>query len=563
MLGRVTVAALCALLCATRAAAMSVDDLPPDAVYTLKAVRVEGNRARYFESRVSHDLEVEGENVTIVLDVEEGPAAKLADVALVPADFALEAAEEKALRRLMMLETGDVFTQEAYDESRARLERHYLEQGFAYVEVAKAAEVDTAEDTVRVTYTVTRRDPAVFGATTVSGTKTVADRLATREIVYQPGDAYDPKKIEETQASIFGLRLFRSVTVKPANLDARTGVVDMAIVVAEGPPREIRVGVGYGLEDEFRGQIRWQHNNFFGGGRQLGFQLKGSSIEQAAQAEFRQPHFLAPQQTLIVPLTQIREDEVGYTAQRTRLAPRLERRITPRLRGSVGYNIEYDDVTDIPRATIPKLEEVQENGFLSSVVGTLERNTTLDLLDPHDGSVINLTAEVAGGPLQGDFGFYRALLELKRYVPVFGTRVIAGRLRVGGSDAFDQSRDVPIFRRFFAGGINSTRGYGRHLLGPLNDSSDHDPVGGRTLLEANLEFRTPLYKQLGGVVFVDMGEVRRKPWSFTSGDLQFGFGAGIRYNTLVGPIRLDLGFPLEAPPGEPSWQVHFSIGQAF
>ena len=82
-------------------------------------------------------------------------------------------------------------------------------------------------------------------------------------------------------------------------------------------------------------------------------------------------------------------------------------------------------------------------------------------------------------------------------------------------------------------------------------------------LEGSVEFRTPIRGNFGGVVFFDVGEVRRQPHSWTLGDLQFGAGIGVRYHTIVGPLRLDLGFPFEAPRGEPSWQIHFSIGQAF
>ena len=139
---------------------------------------------------------------------------------------------------------------------------------------------------------------------------------------------------------------------------------------------------------------------------------------------------------------------------------------------------------------------------------------------------------------------------------------MAARARAGIADAFGQSDDVPLFRRFYAGGINSTRGYARWMLGPLSDKDD--PVGGRTLVEGHLELRTPIWRDLGGVVFLDVGEVRRQAYRLSASDLQFGAGVGVRYHTIVGPLRLDLGSPFpQAPRGEPSWQIHFSIGQAF
>lgn len=615
MAGRVLAVALIALICAWPAGAVTVDDLPSGGVLTVRAIRIEGRtgvsrralrnvmltrvppwyqpwkprrtfnpmlfrsdleRVRgflresgYYQARVSHDLERTGESLDVVITVDAGPAARVTDIAIESADFTPTSAEEAERRSQLTIAAGHVFTQEAYDESRDRIERYYLERGFTYAKVTKVAAVNTAAAGVHVAYTIERGPAAVFGDTRVSGTVRVAERLVRREIAYRRGDPYDPRKLEQTQARIFGLRLFRSATVQPATgLPAGSGVADVAIVdvaitVVEGPPREIQAGIGYGLEDEIRGQLRWQHNDFFGGGRQLGVRLKGSAIAQAFEGEFRQPYFLHPRQTLIVPLSQAREDEPGFTVARVRLAPRVDRQPFADTKVSLGYTVEYDDLSSVPNNTIKRLQEFEARGVVSSMNAVLERNTTLDLLDPKQGSVLNITAEQAGGPWQGDFSFYRAIAEGKAYLPVPGDRVLAGRVRIGAGDGYGQSRDLPLFRRFFAGGINSTRGYDRHLVGPLDDRESPSPVGGRSLLEASAELRTPIYDKISGVVFFDVGEVRRRAFSYTTGDLQFGTGVGVRYHTAIGPFRLDVGFPFEPPPGEPSWKIHFSIGQAF
>lgn len=594
--------------------AATVDDLPPGSIHRVAAIRIEGagdlsasavrdvmqtrvppwyqpwkrwlepaifnssvfradldriaaalRESGHYQASVAHEIVVDGERVTIVLTIDEGPRVVVGTVALELDDFAATEAEEAELRSEVPLVPGAVFTQKQYDEGRDRLMLALQRHAFAYARVEKGAVVDTGTGEVAVRYRLTRGRSAVFGATDIVGTEQVAERLVRREVESQPDEPYDPAKLDATQARIFGLRLFRSVTVRPINLAAQSGVVDVGVTVVEGPPRELLAGIGYGLEDGVRGQLRWQHNDFFGGGRQLGFRLKGSQIEQAFEGEFRQPYFLHPQQTFIAPLTQLRDDEPGYTLQQIRFAPRVERKLLPRLRVAVGYNVEYDDLSDVPGSTIPRLDGGRDDyvarGLLSSFTGVIERNTTVDLLDPREGSVVNLTVEQAGGPWQGAYSFYTAVVDAKKYWPLPGKRTLAARLSAGTGDGFGQSRDLPLFRRFYAGGINSTRGYDRHMLGPLN--AGDDPVGGRTLLEGSVELRTPIYGNFGGVLFFDVGEVRRKPASLTVGDLQFGTGVGVRYQTIVGPLRVDLGFPLEAPPGEPSWQVHFSIGQAF
>lgn len=611
MRARWIVAAAVAALVGSRAAgnAATIDDLTPGGSYRVRVVRIEGTkdlaastlrdamltkvppwyqpwkrwRARvffnpqlflsdlervrtalresgHFVGTVGYDLEVDGDNLTIVIEVDEGPAVKVEAVDLVTTDFAPTDAERRALEAALRLHVDGVLTQSEYDASRAALDRYFQQAGYAYVRVDKAATVDTATDRARVTYTITRGPVAVFGATVVSGTAAIAPYLITREVQWRAGDPWDPRKVEKTQANVFGLHLFRSVAVKPENLEAQSGVVDMAIAVSEGPRHEVKVGIGYGLEDELRGQIRWQNYDFFGGGRQLGFSVKASFIKQEVAGEFRQPYFLSPQQTFVAPLTQERDEEPGFTVARIRFAPRLERRLLPDLRAAIGYNIEYDDTSNVPEETKARLDDFEPRGFVSSVTGLLERNTANDLLDPHEGSVITLAGEQAGGPWGGDFSFYRVVFEAKKYIPVFGTRVLAGRVRVGGGDGFGSSHDLPLFRRFFAGGINSTRGYGRYKVGPLTDGGD--PIGGRSLLEGNFEFRTPVYGKIGGVAFVDVGEVRESPFSYNLADLQFGVGLGVRYQTPIGPLRFDFGIPLE-PRGQQPWQVHFSIGQAF
>lgn len=105
------------------------------------------------------------------------------------------------------------------------------------------------------------------------------------------------------------------------------------------------------------------------------------------------------------------------------------------------------------------------------------------------------------------------------------------------------------------------RGYGRRRLGPL--SASDDPIGGLSLVEGSIELRHPLWKDLSGAVFLYFGQVSTRAYDLPFDELEFSTGFGVSYLTLVGPLRLDLGFPFNPPPDDPAWQVHFSIGQFF
>jgi len=146
--------------------------------------------------------------------------------------------------------------------------------------------------------------------------------------------------------------------------------------------------------------------------------------------------------------------------------------------------------------------------------------------------------------------------------------VIALRARGGSIDPWgDLESNIPFFKRYFLGGATSLRGWGRYEVAPQSGSGL--PIGGHTQFESSAEFRTPVWGNLSAVAFVDAGNAWTGAWQF--GGLKYDAGPGLRYNTPIGPIRVDLGFQLNPYPnllvnGKPEarhFRVHFSIGQAF
>jgi outer membrane translocation and assembly module TamA len=193
---------------------------------------------------------------------------------------------------------------------------------------------------------------------------------------------------------------------------------------------------------------------------------------------------------------------------------------------------------------------------------------------------VSVAVEQAGSFLPGTFTYTEVSGEVRHYASTApeplrasSTRrgvVFAQRLRASTIDApAPTDAAVPFFKRYFLGGSTSLRGWGRYEVSPLTESGQ--PIGGLTLLEASSEVRFPLANKLSFVGFVDAGSVGRLPWRLDSGGLRVDAGPGLRYDTPIGPARLDLGYQLNPIPnllvkGEPEarrWRVHISIGQAF
>lgn len=519
----------------------------------------------YFQSQVTYDLQVEEQDalVTVQIQLEEQQPVTVAKVDVETPGYTPDRAGPALppLPEQLPLQSGDIFTEAAYQEGEHVVRDAFLGRGHAHVETQRKAEVDLAEDRVRVQYTVQPGPLAVFGSTRVEGTEDIDPHLVLRELTYQPGEQFSLQKIADSQQKLLALELFRAVQIVPDHPEGKPPVVPMRVRVEEKPPRNVKMGLKYSTEDDFGAQVEWHHRNWFGGGRQLSLLLQLSSVTRTLGATFVQPHFLSPQTRAILSLQQEQEDEETFLLNATRLRPRLEHRFSPTLSGFFGYRLELVKLNDIAPATIRALGGVKRDRILSGPSLGLIWNTTEDLFNPQEGSIVSVFADQAGELWGGDFRFYKITAEAKTYQRLGWKTVLASRLKVGIADAFGARANVPLFERFYAGGEKSVRGYGRRRLGPVSDSDD--PLGGLSMIEGSIELRRPLWRELGGAVFVDFGQVSLDSFDLPVDDLKFAAGVGITYTTPIGPLRLDIGFPLDPPRGEQSWQVHFSVGQFF
>jgi len=495
-----------------------------------------------------------------VIYVDEGHPIYIERVDVTFGGAELAADQRKLLLDRLPIVAGRVFTEEAYNRAHVFLRTYYREHGYARVVVRKQAELDLQRDLATVTYHAESGPSSFFGDTKVSGTKTIDPEIVRRELAYQPGDPFRQSRLDRTRTNLTNLNLFRTVRLDEDKTDDPD--VNLHVRVTEAPPREVRFGVGYDTEEQVRGLASWRNYNFLGGARQLGFSATASFIRQDLTVDFLQPHFPGQRNRTRLLLTEQEEEEDTYTLRRSRFSPRLEWQASDQITGYAFYRIEYDLLSSVSNAVKKALPgSAPSNGVLSGFGFGADWNTTDDLLDPTRGWVTGATIEPVGDVLGGDFGFLRLVGEGRVYQHLVWGLLGAARVRVGTADPFPGTEEIPLFERFYAGGINSVRGYGRRRIGPLvND----DPIGGRSLATASVELRHPITEHLGGAVFLDGGQVSRESYDFPFSRLRYGTGFGVRYRSPVGPLRLDLGFPVDHPPdNDQRWQVHVSLGAAF
>jgi outer membrane protein insertion porin family len=516
----------------------------------------------FYEAHVSADVDVpeEGDAVGVVVHVDEGPPVHVGTVRVVMHGADLGARARKVLLGSVPVTPGDRFTQADYARVATLLRTYYREHGFARADVERHATVDLRDHRVAVEYRVASGPPSVFGKVTVAGTESVDPAVVRRELAFRPGQPFRQSLVDRTRENLVALRLFKSVRVTEEG-GADDPTVGVGVRVAEGPSHEVRLGIGYDTDEQIRGIASWRDYDFFGGARQLGFTARASFVRRTITADFLQPHFPGPKDRVQVFLSESQEDEDAYTNDRSRFMPRLEWAALPQVTPYAFYRIEYDSLSGVNAAIRRAIPDIAPaNGFLSGLGFGVDVTTADDLLDPSRGWVANASVEPVGGFLGGSFSFLRVVAEGRRYQPLPARFLAAFRLRAGAADPIAGGDEIPLFERFYAGGLNSVRGYDRRRVGP---KIDDEPIGGRSLAEVSAELRHPITEKFGAAVFLDGGQVSVRSWHPPFDDLQWGTGFGVRYTSPVGPIRVDLGFPLERPPGDPAWQVHVSIGQTF
>jgi outer membrane translocation and assembly module TamA len=192
-----------------------------------------------------------------------------------------------------------------------------------------------------------------------------------------------------------------------------------------------------------------------------------------------------------------------------------------------------------------------------------------NLLNARRGYQFAVHGESAGRFLPGSYNFYALAWDARHYLPLGASIVVANRVQVGNIDqAGEDPSNVPFSKKYFLGGASSVRGWGRYEISPLSSGF---PIGGNSMFAFSSELRAIVRGNLGGVLFLDGGNVWESGWTVKLDDLRYAAGTGIRYVTPVGPVRFDVGWQLNPIPGllidgEPqsrSWRMHFSIGQAF
>lgn len=515
----------------------------------------------FYSVKAKTDVEVKADRAGVRIEITEGRPVKLRKIELtVTPDDPQMARTLYHLPSNARFAAGKVFKLDDYSRFKSNLIRYLSALGRPSSQVKAKVYISAAQAWADVKVAVQVGPVLKMGPARFEGNERTKTSLLARELAWETGEQYDGRLLDETRKRLVKLGVFSSVKVVPELNKISGHQVPIKVVLVERSSYSTSFGVGYGTEDSFRARIIGSARSIFGLAETISATAHYSGRSQGGLLSYRQVSFLDRQQTLDVRLGHHDRDEVSYSNQRSYFQVGLNRPLSDLTAMNLGYTLEVDRPYNIETART--LKEAQSN-WVSSVSAGFVADTRDNVLNPKDGFRFNIKAEAAPHLLGSEVEYFRLESSYNHYQPINSWLILAFRFRLAAIRPYGDTDRIPIFKRLFAGGGKSVRGYPYQMLGPLDRAGQ--PIGGERLIEASIEGRFPLWGPVTGVVFSDTGQVAEEVWDWDQAPFQYTAGVGLRYATIIGPIRLDVGYQLNPPERADfdRWQVHFSIGQAF
>ncbi|HQT87143.1 MAG TPA: BamA/TamA family outer membrane protein [Acidiphilium sp.] len=450
-------------------------------------------------------------------------------------------------------------------DARAHLQATLRNHGYAFAKVdPPIAYANITRHTLTVQYTVQQGPRVAVGAIQFSGAPALQRAFLARHILLRAGQPFSETALAKARNQLLALRVFSSVSAKTASTPNPPGQVPITFLLQAEKPHRVEIGASYSTDQGISADASWTDRNLFGRAQRLKFSIGatglGSSTGKSivlqpgydAKAAYKVPDAFQPGQTFTADIGALRAYLPAYNRTGVLANIGLERPWSKYI--DLRYGLGYIG------------EQVRQEGIsrrynLVQLPLSLRYDTTHSLLNPTQGMRITLRI-TPSVPLSGGSGvFLNTELIGNTYInleaPGRGVLALRGVLgRIFGASQFQ----IPPDQRFYAGGTGTVRGFTYQTVGPL--FANGVPQGGTAIDAAEIEFRQRIGKSFGIAPFVDAGQVAANGTPFT-GTPRVGVGIGLLYFTRIGPIRLDLGVPVNRPPGGASFAVYIGLGQAF
>lgn len=480
--------------------------------------------------------------------------------------------ESELWQELGML-PGLTYSQYYIAEDAEKLRSFYTERGYMDARIIPDIQLNKETGKVDVLYEIVEGDLYFVDKVVVRGNTKTRDQVIRRELRIRPGDRFDGAKIKRSKERLDNLNYFEEVTYDTVPSETAPNRKDLVFRVKEKRTGELSFGGGVSSVDRFLGFAEISQKNFdlfnfprfTGGGQSVSLRARVGTISRHFAFSFVEPYLFGKPYAFGLDIYNTFRDNtnVHFDESRTGAGFTISKLMKDVFRVGGGYTMENVKLKNLDANSPQTVRDFEGDTLLSR----LKTFTTYDSRDnyfaPTKGSQAGINAELVGTFLGGDADYYILGANYTKFIQLWKKHMLEGGFRVGLSDALGGSSEVPVFDRFYSGGLGSVRGFNYRRVSPIENG---EAVGGQTMVLLNLDytFPVPFLDIMRGVVFIDAGNVNRDTFKINFSDFSTSVGPGVKIKTPLGPIALYYGYPIfNKDTEDENGRFEFSLSRGF
>jgi outer membrane protein insertion porin family len=488
------------------------------------------------------------------------------------------------LMKKLKEKSGELFSRANLRADVFGLTDFYADKGYAFANATPQTRLNPENHTIDITFEMEKGDKVHIDRINITGNPKTRDKVVRRELRLDEGDLYGATALKRSKQNLMNTGYFEEANLVTAKGSA-PDKLDLNVEVKEKPTGTFSVGAGYSSLDGIIGQGSVSQSNFLGLGLKATLAASFGSKSKTYNLGLTDPYFLDSKWTMGGDIYRSERQYLDYTRRATGADIKGGYPISDTLSAFALYKFEAKNIYDESQGLLENISSgailaPEASSTTSAVLMSLTSNTTDYRIDPSSGLMDTLSVEFAG--LGGSNRYLRYITEHTVFYPVGFGSVASLRGTLGYIQGL--GKEIPIDEKFYLGGISSLRGYSARTVCPtranpirtnrgdlygngnVTTTDNRIYLGGDMEAVANLEYTFPLLKDAGlkGVLFFDAGN-SMDTLKDTFSNILMSYGAGIRWFSPIGPLRLEYGFPINPREGidKSSGRFEFSIGSIF
>jgi outer membrane protein insertion porin family len=481
----------------------------------------------------------------------------------------LQVVTEANFRKVIKQKEGQVFSPQKLEKDIKAIEDAYGVAGYADAKVAVQT-TPAGAGLVDLHYKIEEGIKSYVERINISGNTRTKDKVIRRELVLAPGDVFDTVRVDISKKRLEGLQYFEKVDTYASDTLV-PGRKDLNVVVQEKRTGSLNFGLGFSSDQGLLGFAELSQGNFdilnwktfTGAGEKFRVRVQIGTQEKQVTANFTEPYFLDKRLAVGTDLFYLDSSYFSnvYNERYYGFDVFLRQPITNFLAQKFQYRLQETDIYGIT-TTDPLITSQAGSTLESRFTYTLTYDKRDNAFLTRKGTRVDFSVYVAGGPLGGDVQVYGFDLEGEQYFHLPFDTILLFDAEVASVANWGSGNKIPIYDRLFLGGANNLRGFDFDRVGPKD--SQGDDIGGNSLARLTIEYTIPIIDRVRFAVFYDTGFVNTQSWAFGTGGINSDYGAGLRLNLPIGPIRLDYGIPIQSDKfNNSTGRFQFSVGYQF